>query len=313
MDTVTILRRLWRLRLFVVLVGVLALLAAYVFGFKPGTLQSRKYSVGIASSRIFVDTPASQVVDVSPKGSDTTGARANLLANLMVDGEIKTAIAKRAGINPNALYGTSTTAVNPPAAVAPPAKNAYELTTDVTALPNGGWLPVIDVQTQGPDRAAAQKLANAAILGLEDYLNSKAAADAVKNADRLRVTGLGVAQSQDVVRGPRNAFVLGLALALFIAGCAAILGISGIVRGLREPEDGPDLDAPVEFGDDPFEPGPSSWPRRTRQLPPAPAAIEWDASEAEPAAEPDTAADAVDSAAKSPTSSATGWWAGGPS
>src|SRR4051812_2568501 len=110
MDTVTILRRLWRFRLFVALAALVAIgmgcLVVYRYS-PPLKLESRKYEVGVATARILVDTPASQVVDVAPKGSDVLGGRATLLANLMVDGEIKTAIAKKAGLAPAKLVSVS--------------------------------------------------------------------------------------------------------------------------------------------------------------------------------------------------------------
>ena len=49
-------------------------------------LKYSGYLVGVATTRVLIDTPSSQVVDVSPKGSDTLGVRANLIASLMVDG-----------------------------------------------------------------------------------------------------------------------------------------------------------------------------------------------------------------------------------
>ncbi|HWI74482.1 MAG TPA: hypothetical protein VNT55_21155, partial [Baekduia sp.] len=96
------------------LIAVVSVLAGFLVVYKPSLpLESRKYDVGIATARILVDTPESQVVDVSPKGSDTLGIRANLLANLMVDGVVKAAIAKRAGLNPNQFYGVAESATDP--------------------------------------------------------------------------------------------------------------------------------------------------------------------------------------------------------
>ena len=97
MDIVTILRDLWRLRVFVAGVCVLALLAAAAVAFKLPSLESRRYEVGVATAQILVDTPSSQVVNVAPRGADTTAGRADLLATLMVNGDIKTTIAQLAG------------------------------------------------------------------------------------------------------------------------------------------------------------------------------------------------------------------------
>ena len=77
MDTVTVLRALWRRRLFVAIVAIVALLAGVMVKYQLPSLQSRSYEVGISSAHILVDTPSSQVVNVSPRGSDTTAARAD--------------------------------------------------------------------------------------------------------------------------------------------------------------------------------------------------------------------------------------------
>src|SRR3954470_17024379 len=153
MDIVTILRDLWRRRLLVVGVYLIALLAGiavvYQISFPP-KLESRKYDVGVATARILVDTPASQVVDVAPKGSDTLGVRANLLANLMVDGEVKTVIARRAGLRPNQLSGVGDSVTGPPTATAKVDPRGYVLSTRVVSTSDGSWLPIIEIETQAP-------------------------------------------------------------------------------------------------------------------------------------------------------------------
>ena len=83
MRTIKILRQLWRHKLFVVAVGLVATIAGMAVMYKLPSLQSRSYVVGVATGQILLDTPDSQVVAVSPKGSDTLGVRATLIASLM--------------------------------------------------------------------------------------------------------------------------------------------------------------------------------------------------------------------------------------
>ena len=201
--------------------------------FKLPSLESRKYEVGIATARILVDTPNSQVVEVSPKGSDTLGVRANLIANLMADGVVKTAIAERAGIPPEQLAGVAESAPGPPTEASPSPDQAQVLTTRVLATPDGDRLPIIEIEAQAPDAARAAKLADAAVAGLRDYLDSKAATEEVPDAERLRVSGLGNPQAHQAARGPRLLFAIAAALFVFGAGCAAILGFFAVVRGWR--------------------------------------------------------------------------------
>ena len=105
MEAVTILRELWRRRILVALAALASIFAAFAIAYTVTIPpESRKFEVGIATGRILVDTPDSQVVDVSPRGSGTLGIRAGLLANLMTEGEVKAAIARRAGLRPGQLH-----------------------------------------------------------------------------------------------------------------------------------------------------------------------------------------------------------------
>src|SRR4029079_8532435 len=130
LESVTILRELWRLKVAVIIVGVLSLLVGYAIAYEfkvPPT--PRSYTVGVASARILVDTPNSQVVEVAPKGSETLGARANVLANLMIDGTIKDEIAQRAGLRPDELVTGSLATGG--------AAEDHKLTADSYALTTG--------------------------------------------------------------------------------------------------------------------------------------------------------------------------------
>ena len=234
MQIVTILRELLRLRLLVLLTGIVAAIAAanVAYEISPSSVESRKYSVGIATARILVDTPDSQVVEVAPEGSDVTGVRANLLANLMVEGEIKTVIAERAGLRPAQLEGISKTALTSGGAM-PPDPRGYVLSTDVLSSQDGERLPIIEIEAQAPDAEKAAELADAAITGLHDHLDSKAAEEQVSDAHRLQLNPLGAPQARDVVRGPGLMMAIVAGTFVFLAGCAAILAFFALVRAWR--------------------------------------------------------------------------------
>jgi hypothetical protein len=240
MESVTILRELWRRRVAVGVVALAAILAGLLLSFRPGLPpESRRYDVGIATARLLVDTPQSQVVKVDPRGSDTLGLRANVLANLMVDGKAKAAIAKRAGLEPRRLLGFAESELEPrpvPAkALDDPGINLIK--TRVVMNPDGEQLPIIEVEVQAPNAARATALANASVTGLTDHLGAKAAADAdVEARKRLRVTGLGTAPATVSTRGPSPLVALAAAIFVFLAGCAAILLVSALARGWREAE-----------------------------------------------------------------------------
>jgi hypothetical protein len=254
--SVKILRDLWRLRLAVAVIGILALLVAWRVAFVPSfPPKSRSYEVSVATARILVDTPNSQVVEVAPKGSEALGARANVLANLMVDGEVKDAIARRAGLGGRKLYAGVQTADGLPIKV-PATPDVLVLTTAVVTTSDQSELPIIKVDAQAPTTQEALGLANAAVAGLGDYLNRKATDESVSDARRLRVSALGTAQAHDSTRGTGKMMALAMLIFLFSAGCAALLGACALVRGWRAAVAGESKDEPVFTGllDDDLEP-----------------------------------------------------------
>ncbi len=236
MDAVTILREIWRCRLVVGVAAVVAILVGlaitYTVSLPP---KDRKHEVAIASSRILIDTPNSQVVTVEPRGLETLGARASVLANVMTEGEIKTIIAGAAGLHPNELHaGVVSEGVLPAdlsAAAANPA--AYLMTAHTETDADNVPLPIIEIEAQAPDSAAAVRLGEAAITGLQGFLASKAANENVPDARRLRVTGLGSPQVRQDIRGPKRMVALVVAVFLFLCACVGILVLSTLAPGWR--------------------------------------------------------------------------------
>jgi hypothetical protein len=232
METVTILRSLWRQRIAVCIVAVLAIAAGWMVAYHPSFPPERRaYSVGVASASILVDTPKSQVVAVDPEGSDTLALRANVLSNLMLDGGIKSVIEQRAGLPRDKLIAS--TAAD--AAVAPqlPDAQAYALTTSLAQTSDMSELPIIKVAAQAPDVRQAIELANAAVASLGEYIDSKAVDETIPEERRLRVRALGTAQGHPAMRGPGRMIALAVALFVLVAGCGLILAASSLIRTWR--------------------------------------------------------------------------------
>jgi hypothetical protein len=262
METVAILRTLWRRRRLAGAVLVLAVLVGAAMAYRLPSLQSRSYQVGVATSRIFVDTPSSQVVEVSPKGGDTLGTRAGLIASLMVDGTIKDSIARRAGLRPAQFDAVSESAAETSPAVATPTARARVLMTSVVTNAAGDDLPIIQIQAQAADAREAARLAAAAVSGLRDYLNTKAAQQRVPGAKRLQVDGLGAPQAAAVTRGPRRLIALIAVLVVALGGWAAIVVGSRIEAAWR-------AEQAVEDPGEPAAPEPLAVPE-TRSAPKRP-------------------------------------------
>jgi hypothetical protein len=226
MEAVTILRELSRRRALVALVALASIFAGLATVYKISLPpQSRSFEVGIANGRILVDTPDSQVVDVQPKGAGTLGIRAGVVANLMTEGDVKAAIAKRAGLRPGQLRAGVEVDGELPAVLTNAAgdPNAHLLTTSPAVNPDGTPLPMIDIRAQAPKPTDAAKLATAAVSGLNDYLNSKAGGEDVPEAQRLQVTGFGAPEVSRETHGGNRLLAVAAAIIVFLFGCAAIL------------------------------------------------------------------------------------------
>jgi hypothetical protein len=247
MEAVTILRELWRRRVLVGLVALAAALVGFLIAYRVSLPpEPRRYEVGIATARVLVDTPQSQVIKVDPKGSDTLGLRASVLANLMVEGDAKAAIARRAGLKPTKLKAVSESATTqgesgsepqPVSTKVPDDPDVHMIRTRVITSPDGEQLPIIETYVRAPDVSSATRLANATITGLSDFLESRAAADAdVEERKRLRVSGLGSAQATVAASGPGWGIAAAAAIFVFLGGCGAILLGSAMARHWRAAE-----------------------------------------------------------------------------
>jgi hypothetical protein len=289
MDIVTILRELRRRRRSVGVAFLVAVLAAVLVMYQLPSLKSRSHDVGVASTQVLLDTPSSQVVAVEPKGSDTLGMRANLLASLMIDGDVESAIAHRAGLKPDQIGGMTDAAtdVSPGSSLSagppPAASRPYTLTTHILSDATNMPLPIIEVDVQAPTSDGAVRLARAAVLGLKDYLASTAAEESIPDVQRLQVDGLGVPQGSTVTEGPTTAFAVLVMILVFVLGCASILAGAALRRRWHAAAEREALEAQGLLPpDEPFRP-----PRPAEPVPAPQASLESDeadGADVEPAA-----------------------------
>ena len=110
---------------------------------------------------------------------------------------------------------------------------ANVLTISVLTNDAAEQLPIIDVQAQAVDADRAAALANAAAKGLGEYLDSKAAAEAVSEARRLRVRALGAATAQAVSHGPGRMMSLVATIVVFCGLCGGLLAVRSLAQGWR--------------------------------------------------------------------------------
>ena len=95
MELVALLRVLWRHRILVVVGGVVAIGMGLMLTKGPTTIS------GVASMRVRLDTPASELLDANPDGAETLGWRAQLLGDVMTTDAMRLRIAHDMGANAN--------------------------------------------------------------------------------------------------------------------------------------------------------------------------------------------------------------------
>jgi hypothetical protein len=261
LNSVRILRALTRHPVLLAQVALLAIAIGWLVGFKPTfPPKSRSYTVAIASERVLIDTPQSQVLEVAPAGSGTLGTRASVFANLLVVGELKNEVAKRAGLAPSKLIGSTDASATAGSAGSTDTSKATPTTprlhTSVLLSTDQVQLPIIKVDAQAPTPVLAARITSAATETLSSYVSKKAEAEGVSAAKRLNIRSLGAPVVDQETRGPRHLLALLAGLFIFILGCTAIVMVPAFLRAWRLSEDEEQDDAPAADEDDVEAPEP---------------------------------------------------------
>jgi hypothetical protein len=226
-EVVATLRMLWRRR---VLVAVGALAAAAVF---LAIEAGKTTEVTVARTGVVVDTPDSQLTHLAPRGADSLGWRAGLLADLMTSREARDRIAAEAGVDPRQLRITDPSLAIPPVPASLPrsAAEAAGLTpeTYVLALRFDKLVPVIGIEAAAPERSTAIRLAEAAAAEL------KGGAPAPEAAGKwpFVVEDVGPVRLREIGGGSRTTVALAIGAVLFVVWCAAIALVSAVAGAWR--------------------------------------------------------------------------------
>jgi hypothetical protein len=229
MEIVALLRVLWRLRIAVAVGMVVAIGAALV------TWRGGVTTLGVATTRVVLDTPESQLVDPKPVGADTLAWRSALLAELMESDAGRPRIAAAMG-QPADRIAIVAPYLSIPAKPSPLAESALAAAAAtpepyVVAVQAPGPLPIISIDATAPSGAEAKRLATAA----SDAL--KAAADVYHgNPEELQefvVDSVGPVRAEEVHDGPRRVATVAVAFVVFALWCAGVLVWSGLMRARR--------------------------------------------------------------------------------
>jgi hypothetical protein len=238
------LRTLWRHRIIVALGLILSIFAGMALAFKLPSLQTRSFKVGVATVEVLVDTPSTQIVDVSPAGAYNLGQTANLLSTVMTQGVIREGVITKAGMVPSRFsafsLSSSSSGSGPGAAAETPPPDSSLLkagsgvmTTQTLMDSSGDDLPIIWVQTRAATPAKAVAMANAAVSSLDAYVQSSALDNKIPARLTLHVSALGAPQASVAASGTGPLMAAAAAIGLFGFACLLVLLCSALARGWR--------------------------------------------------------------------------------
>lgn len=194
-----------------------------IFQVSPGVppqLSSRQYDIGLASTKVFVDSPTSQISNVGAEtaaigsANDIRGlmTRAQLLASLMSTGPLKERISARSGVAPDVLTVLAPTGFGTAGSQTSPPGDARRIS--VLDLSVDEKLPVINMSARAPDSATAKRIAGAAVETLREHVDTAARTGHVPAEKRLVVAPITPLSAETIVVGPRKLY--GVAAFLFV-------------------------------------------------------------------------------------------------
>lgn len=235
METLTVLRLLWRMRLLVI-VGALAAVAAGAvatgkLGIGPFDGGSR--TVWVATSEVQVDTPRPLATDAHASAS-TIQTQTVLLADYVTSDAARDAMARAVDIG-SADLTVTTPLIDSPLRQSPlvyrTAQAASASRTPYTVVANPAQLtPIMELVAMGPERETTLALSGAAA----GALRTAAASDAGDTRRGLEIEPLGPVRLGWFETGG-SGLVRGVAVAVFLFSlwCGTIVVGTGVLRAWR--------------------------------------------------------------------------------
>ncbi len=236
-------RELWGQKVGLAIALAIALIAAtrvlYSIGLFPPSLEPQSVGLASASTQAIVDTPRSSVIDLRSDTYSFTGLtnRALLLGNVMASLPVREYIARRAGVPAQLIRVQAPLTPEQPRVVTDGAhqpktsdllRSPEEYRLNVQANPT---VPVLDIYAEAPDGSAAEKLANASVEGLRDYLRALASQHGTPLARQVRVAQLGRASGGTIDSGAGIKLAILVFVFVFALAAAAVLFVSRVRRG----------------------------------------------------------------------------------
>jgi hypothetical protein len=237
LEFVLILRALWAHRLAVMVGAVLSMALAVftAFGLTLGPVRAPggQEVFGTAVMKVLLDTPDSQLVTANPKAADSLGVRAALLGDRLALDSSRAAIARKAGLRPDAVDVLGPSAWALPPVETPLSRRAAPLSilSDaqyIVGVHADSVLPFVTLETRAPTAGGAAKLAEAAAAELTTLVTADPHAYTADNMSEPATETIVVAQW-------RKVYSAGLAAVIFVLWCFGVVIVSGLVRRARRP------------------------------------------------------------------------------
>ena len=168
----------------------------------PPGIAPRELDIGAATARVAVDRPKPLIGDADATEYDyeTIAKRAVLIASLASTRPVVEFIARRATLDPEDLVATTpVTSGVQTVFTEPDSERRAEQIADAAKpyhleIRAGQTLPTIDLYTQAPSARDAQRLADAVVPGVRDYLRDAAGREGADPEKQVELVQLGPAR-----------------------------------------------------------------------------------------------------------------------
>ena len=230
--TARTLLRLWKLRLWVGIGGLVAIAAAVA-----STTMLHSVVYASASTKMLVDSPRSALADA---GADLSGylTRANVFSRLATSNEALQLIGQAAGVPGNLIAASGPVEVNgslpathaqtPDPGQKVPSNLDYKLQFNQNPL-----MPTVDIYAEAPTTKQAIALANGAVTGFAAFLNHLYASSSIASYNRIEIRQLGGAAGGLVDPAASKKLALLVFVGVFAVWCVLVLFVSRLRWRLR--------------------------------------------------------------------------------
>lgn len=235
------LRHIWRHRIWLVPVVIVAIVAALAATYKtslfPPSIESKSFEYGAASTKVLLDSPGSSLAEISSPISGVT-ERTILYASLLDTLPVRREIGRLAQVPWQQISVSGQTESQGASEKAGASQRASQLlAADQTAslyFAAEPEQPVISLYAQAPTAEQASRLVDAAPIALERYANTLENRRNVPPSKRIEFHQLGPAQAGMLASGADKVFGLLVALFVLFVGCLLVVLVPRFILEFRK-------------------------------------------------------------------------------